>query len=1499
MLTMSINVMGQYNPANPAEPGAAYRSYTLELAADPVGGGTFSIAATSQQTEGTTFWVQANVAANFQFVNWTEDGEVTSTTARFQYTMPSHNAKLTAHYLYAPGNPGEPAQAVIPEKPVYAPLYLTASPAAGGSFSIASGNSYEVGKAVSVRANPASNFRFVNWTDATGAEVSTSATYSYTMLSADEGNSLTANFSYEPGNPAEPVQRLYHKVFLLSSPAGGGTFNVASGNEYEEGTNQTFRANPSQWYAFVNWTDEDGNVVSTNANYTLTMPTEDLTLTANFIYNYNPANPAEPASVTTAAANVYGMTVNAVAGQTVSYPVYMENTSEIGNMTVVLTFPEGFSAQPDGAALAERATGKNLSVTPLEGNAYRFDITGGTAITSANGKLFEVPVVVSAEAETDQTYAVSVTNAAKINADESKVMLNKRDGYIYVEQMREDGLYASFTFDKLQNRIKFNNQSSDKALDWTWNFGDGTSSIERDPMHIYASPGYYDVTLTVRGETGTDMSMMTVYVNERASWRVDGTLFLDTEQKGVRYFTSLGSLLEFMSASPIASDVTVMVKEGETFGSPLTSEEITQLTTIKNRLADNGYTLTLRRNGTATGETTVGFGTDGEVISTEVAELFAALGQNLQLDGVMLKLWGIRFDPTQIDGAGEQTVRSGEATTEVDFTMISPDLTFTWTAVGAFEMLSGYEPEGTGNIGTMTIVSESAADEQIMYNVVGKKGDETFCEFTHTITVKPVLSGEFTQLSPANDSKVESTTVTLTWNSIQNAVYDVYLWNAANQRPATPLAEGITTLSVTSSNFLQNNKLYKWQVVARNATQQIESDVQSFTVKMLPDLHVTAVSVDGSLEAGKSAVIRWTVRNDGNGDTDADWKDRLWLVPDVYGGTNQTNCVLLTTKANVKTLAAGEEYEGMAEVTLTEEQYGNYYLLVAADMNSVTGIEWGSVGGSIVNPYAPVAHPTLVDEYAYLYATTSGSQVEESGEIATHSDNFFYLKATIDMPQMTDEDWELLQAAYAEMGNGEGWTNKWDFTPERHTVETLPGVSILGGHVVSINLSNNGLTGNFPYTLLSLPNLETLNISENQLTGELSTEFTAEGSQLRALNISSNQLEGNIGAFAQKLAALKTLYAADNKLTDVSPALSEDISTVTLDRQTMDAEVTVYADHLSAADVWAQIPSMLLYDPLTRTYATELSLLCEDGGSGFSTVLTVNEDDIQTLIPQPSTLIPITMTAKALGGSDTPTGSSLKVKFAYLYPRLSLADDEDNTLAIATAAEAATPYNVTLAGRTIYGDGAWNSLCLPFSIADISQTPLSGMDVRELVSAEVEDVSLKLTFAKDITSIEAGKPYIVRFTGSDVVEPEFQGVTLTTADNSFTGTDGDVTFKGTFAPVEISAEGDATKLYINSGNRLSWPNGAMTIGAQRAYFQLNNDLVAVEDDAAGAKSIISFYIDYGDGEIVDYTTGVEIIHNAEFIIQNNSWHTLDGRRLSGKPSKGGMYIYKGKKLIIK
>ncbi len=1294
-LCVSAGVWGQYNPANPAEPGAPVKQYTLTLAADPSGGGTFNLNATTQQTEGTTFWVQANTASNFTFVNWTdEDGDEISNVYRFQYTMPSHDAKLIAHFIYTPSAPGEPSEAIIPPKPVYAPLFLTAQPAAGGSFNIASGNNYEVGSVVSVKANAASNFKFVNWTK-DGVEISTANPFGYTMLAGDEANQLVANFSYDPTAPTEPTERLYHKVFLISNPAGGGTFNVASGNEYEQGTNQTFRAYNSTWYTFTKWT-LDGEEVSTNSVYTFPIPEKDITLTAHFEYNYNPSNPAEPSASTSEELALYGMTQNGVRGQTINYPVILENTAEVPNMTVVVKFPEGFDVQTASTALAERAAGKTLTVTPVpsEGNAYRFDITGGTAITGNNGKVFDVPVTISETATEGTSYEVVLKNGARINSDESTTVINStRKGYIYVEEQREDGLYASFTFDKFQNRFQFKNQSSDKALEWTWNFGDGTSSTERNPLHTYAAEGTYDVTLTVKGETGTDVAMMSVLVNNKNTWRVNGTLFLDTEEKGVRYFTSTSSLLTFMAASPINSDVTVMVKQGETFACALSESDISHLSTINSQLSTGGYTLTLQRNGEGT-VPTMGFGNESEVVKTEVVGIFTALGKNLAISNVNLKLWGIIFDPTKIDELTSQTVKSGEQTAAVDFAPISTGLTFTWKAADDTpEVLSGYTAEGTGSIPQMTISSSSTEDAQIIYNVVGKKGEETFCSFTHTITVTPALEGEFTNLQPANGTSLDALTVQLQWNGISNAVYDVYLWNAVNQKPATPSATGITETTFTSTNFCQDGKSYKWQVVARNATQQIESQVMNFSVQLLPNLHVSTITLPAEIEAGTNATIKWTVRNDGIGGTNGKaWTDRVWLVPDVYGGTGQKSCLLLKSVANVKDLPSGDEYEGSAEISLTEEQYGSYYILVASDMSSVTSIDWEKAGGSIVNPYEPTTA-----EYGYLMANTeaAGNLVKEQGETATRSDNFFYVKAKIDMPQMVEEEWNLLKQAYQEMGNGEGWTKKWDFDVERRTVQSLPGVSILGGHVVSINLSNNGVTGTFPYTLLSLPKLESLNLSENQLTGDIGEgmeTFLADKedftSKLTAVNLANNQLSGNISTFAQPLTDLTTLYASDNCLADVTPAISSNVTTLTLKNQTIDKVITIDVNNLDAAVVWAQIPTVLLYDHATQGYAENIRLLCEDTESEWNLTLDctpnsipVSEEDFDG----PNAKV---MTATVIDDSDQPTGSALKAQFLFVLPNLHVS-----AITLPANLEAGTKpvikWTVRNDGAGSTGDKAW------------------------------------------------------------------------------------------------------------------------------------------------------------------------------------------------------------------
>ncbi len=45
--------------------------------------------------------------------------------------------------------------------------------------------------------------------------------------------------------------------------------------------------------------------------------------------------------------------------------------------------------------------------------------------------------------------------------------------------------------------VQFFDLSSGKANAWEWDFGDGTTSEERNPVHVYEYGGTYDVTLTV------------------------------------------------------------------------------------------------------------------------------------------------------------------------------------------------------------------------------------------------------------------------------------------------------------------------------------------------------------------------------------------------------------------------------------------------------------------------------------------------------------------------------------------------------------------------------------------------------------------------------------------------------------------------------------------------------------------------------------------------------------------------------------------------------------------------------------------------------------------------------------------------------------------------------------------------------------------------------------------------------------------------------------------
>ena len=241
--------------------------------------------------------------------------------------------------------------------------------------------------------------------------------------------------------------------------------------------------------------------------------------------------------------------------------------------------------------------------------------------------------------------------------------------------------------------------------------------------------------------------------------------------------------------------------------------------------------------------------------------------------------------------------------------------------------------------------------------------------------------------------------------------------------------------------------------------------------------------------------------------------------------------------------------------------------------------------------------------------------------------------------------------------------------------------------------------------------------------------------------------------------------------------------------------------------------------------------------------------------------------------------------------------------------------SATLRGRTLWKDGAWNTLCLPFNVndrdADIDNTkpaatggidgitftgtPLAGAEARILTSASLSAGTLTLNFSDPVTTIEAGKPYIIKWTsGSNLVNPTFNGVTISTAKANVETTY--IDFIGCTSPVTLTAN-DRSILFLGTStdsqgthSALFYPSDDMTVNSCRGYFQLKG---IEAGDKAGVKE---FRLNFEEeGNEVD---GVNEV-NASLEVNDDSWYSLDGRKLSGKPTQHGIYILNGNKIAIK
>ena len=215
------------------------QSYTITATADPTTGGTVSGGGTFNYGQSCT--LTATAAANYDFVNWTKNGQQVSTNATYTFTV-TESATYVAHFQ---------VQSYT--------ISVSANPSNGGM--VTGGGTFNYGQNCTVVATANTGYDFINWTE-NGTQVSTSASYTFTV---NASRNLVANFE---------VQTVEIRVNIEPADAG----EVTGEGTYSYGDEVTLTVTPYENYDYVVWTDENGDILCQDLTYVFTA-TESLILT--------------------------------------------------------------------------------------------------------------------------------------------------------------------------------------------------------------------------------------------------------------------------------------------------------------------------------------------------------------------------------------------------------------------------------------------------------------------------------------------------------------------------------------------------------------------------------------------------------------------------------------------------------------------------------------------------------------------------------------------------------------------------------------------------------------------------------------------------------------------------------------------------------------------------------------------------------------------------------------------------------------------------------------------------------------------------------------------------------------------------------------------------------------------------------------------------------------------------------------------------------------------